>query len=49
MSHAPQHHTADQGEKMILAHDPVDGYRPVFYLIFTVSCIYLAYIIITTL
>lgn len=49
MSHAPQNDKEHQEEIMILAHDPVDGYRPVFNVIFTVSCLYLAYILITTL
>jgi len=34
---------------MILAHDPVDGYRTVFKIIFTVGVLYLAYILFTTL
>jgi hypothetical protein len=41
------HH--EQEEKMILAHDPVDGYRPVFNVIFAVGVLYLAYILFTTL
>jgi hypothetical protein len=49
MSHAPQHDKEHKEEKMILAHDPVDGYRPVFKIIFTISCVYLTYIFITTL
>ena len=50
MSHAEvEQKTTRQEEKMILAHDPVDGYRPVFYVIFAVSCVYLAYILISTL
>lgn len=36
-------------EKMILAHDPVAGYRPVFYVAFTAGVLYLAYILFTTL
>ena len=39
----------EQEEKMVLAHDPVDGYRPVFKVIFTVGVLYLAYILLTTL
>jgi len=31
-------------DKKILAHDPVPGYRPAFYLIFAVSVAYLAFI-----
>jgi hypothetical protein len=34
---------------MILAHDPVPGFRPVFAVIFAVSCLYLAYVLFTTL
>lgn len=36
-------------EKMILAHDPVKGYRPVFYAAFTAGVLYLAYILFQTL
>jgi hypothetical protein len=36
-------------EKMILAHDPVAGYRPVFYVAFAAGVIYLIYILFTTL
>lgn len=42
-----RHH--EQEEKMILAHDPVDGYRPAFNVIFAVGVLYLAYILFTTL
>lgn len=38
-----------QKEKMILAHDPVPGYRLIFSIIFTISGLYLVYILITTL
>ena len=31
-------------DKKILAHEPVAGYRPVFYIIFAVSVAYLALI-----
>lgn len=31
-------------DKKILAHEPVAGYRPVFFLIFAVSVAYLAFI-----
>ena len=31
-------------DKKILAHDPVPGYRPVFYVIFAVSVAYLTLI-----
>lgn len=36
-------------EKMILAHDAVDGYRPVFYVAITVGLLYLAFILVKTL
>jgi len=36
-------------EIMVLAHDPVRGYRPAFYVIFTVGVLYLGYILFTTL
>ncbi len=36
-------------EKMILAHDAVDGYRPVFYVAITVGLLYLAFILFKTL
>jgi hypothetical protein len=39
----------EHGEKMILAHDPVAGYRSVFYATFAVGAIYLVYILIETL
>ncbi len=31
-------------EKKVLAHEPVPGYRPVFFVIFAVSVAYLALI-----
>lgn len=31
-------------EKMILAHDPVPGYRAIFYIVLAVAVIYLAVI-----
>lgn len=37
MSH--EHDTNE--EIMELGHDPVPGYKPVFYCVFTVACIYL--------
>ena len=48
MSHEPRqdHH---EEERMILAHDPVPGYRPVFIVVFALSCLYLAYVLFTTL
>jgi len=36
-------------EKMILAHDPVKGYRPIFYVAFTIGVLYLAFILVRTL
>jgi len=36
-------------EKMILAHDPVAGYRPIFYVTFAIGVLYLIYILIRTL
>ncbi|HEX9873608.1 MAG TPA: hypothetical protein VGA43_04525 [Deferrimonas sp.] len=36
-------------EIMVLAHDPVAGYRPAFYLIFAVGLLYLGYIFLKTL
>ena len=49
MSQADKQGTKSAEEIKVLAHDPVDGYRPVFYVIFAVSCLYLAYIFIVTL
>jgi len=34
---------------MELGHDPVPGYRPVFYVIMTIASLYLALILIKTL
>lgn len=31
-------------DKKILAHDPVPGYRPAFYVIFAISVAYLTFI-----
>jgi len=36
-------------EKMELSHEPVPGYRPVFYIIFAISVVYLALIFIKTM
>lgn len=36
-------------EIMVLAHDPVDGYRPVFIGVFALGVLYLAYILFSTL
>ena len=45
---AQQKHDASE-EKMVLAHDPVKGYRPAFYITFTFGVLYLAYVLFTTL
>jgi hypothetical protein len=39
MQHPPQH------ELMELQHEPVPGYRPVFYVVFTISSLYFALIL----
>ena len=31
-------------EKMVLGHDPVPGYKPVFLAVFTASVLYLAFV-----
>lgn len=41
--------TNQHEEKMILAHDEVEGYRPVFYVAITIGMVYLAYIFYRTL
>jgi hypothetical protein len=46
MSH--QEHKPGE-EKMILAHDAVKGYRPVFYICITLGILYLALILVETL
>jgi len=33
-------------DKKILAHEPVEGYRPAFYVIFAISVAYLALILL---
>jgi len=40
---------AHDGDKKILAHDAVKGYRPVFYACIIISSIYLAIILAKTL
>lgn len=45
-SHEPGHHGE---EKMILAHDAVKGYRPVFYVCITLGILYLAGVLWWTL
>jgi len=42
------HHIPGE-EKMILAHDPVPGYRPAFLVAFTLGVLYLAWILFETL
>lgn len=46
MAHA--HETEKTEEKMILAHDPVPGYRPAFTIAFTLGVLYLAWILVET-
>ena len=36
-------------EKGILSHDPVDGYRPAFYVCFALGVLYLIVILAKTL
>ena len=35
-------------EKMILGHDPVPGYRPVFLVAIALGLVYLGFILLTT-
>ena len=35
-------------EKYELSHDPVPGYKPVFFVVFAASLIYLAVIVISS-
>jgi hypothetical protein len=35
--------------KKILTHDPVDGYRPVFYICLVLGVLYLTLILVKTL
>jgi hypothetical protein len=37
------------GEKRILSHDPVDGYRPAFYICLALGVLYLIVILAKTL
>jgi hypothetical protein len=39
----------EHAEKMILAHEAVEGYRPVFLVAITVGILYLGYIFYQTL
>jgi hypothetical protein len=34
----------DEKERMVLGHDPVPGYKPVFLVVFALSVLYLAVI-----
>lgn len=36
----------DKKELMELKHDPVPGYKPVFMVVFCISLLYMAYILI---
>lgn len=36
--------TQDENEPMELKHDPVPGYKPVFVVVLTCACLYLAFI-----
>ncbi|MDW7756069.1 MAG: hypothetical protein SCH72_00080 [Desulfuromonadales bacterium] len=45
-------HSNDKNESeeiMILGHDPWPGYRPVFYVVFAIGVLYLAFIFLNTL
>lgn len=42
------HNHSDEG-KMILAHEAVEGYRPVFLVAITLGSLYLGYILYATL
>ena len=46
MSTHNSHSTQEQGKDgpMILAHDEVAGYRPVFYVCITLGILYLAFV-----
>ncbi|MFC1523524.1 hypothetical protein ACFL6N_01910 [Thermodesulfobacteriota bacterium] len=41
--------TEEKEEKMELSHDPVPGYRPIFYLAITIGILYLGFILYKTL
>jgi hypothetical protein len=38
-----------QGEKRVLGHEPVDGYRPAFYICLALGVLYLVVILAETL
>ena len=44
---AHEHH--ENEEKMILAHDAVEGYRPAFLVAFAIGVVYLGFILFRTL
>ncbi len=46
MSEHEQNHNNDQTEDgpMILSHDAVAGYRPIFYICITIGILYLAFV-----
>ena len=39
----------DEKEKMILSHEPVPGYRTIFYVVLIVAALYLGIIFLVTL
>lgn len=39
----------EQGERMVLGHDPVPPYRKVFWITFLVGLIYLGSILVSTM
>ena len=43
------HNEHEQHEKMILDHEEVPGYRPVFLVAITAGILYLAYVFFRTL
>lgn len=42
-------HDHSDEEKMVLAHDAVEGYRPAFLIAITIGILYLGYIFYKTL
>jgi len=43
------HENEEHKEKMVLRHDAVEGYRPVFLVAITIGLLYLGYILYRTL
>jgi hypothetical protein len=39
----------DEDEKMILSHEPVPGYRAIFYIVLIVAALYLGVIFLVTM